>query len=297
MSWPSASWARRSPPRPSERMTKAQREYFLREQLRAIQQELGEEDENGELAQLRRGSRRRPAGGGAPRGRARAERLATSRPPRRSTASSAPTWTGWRACPGTRSRGGEIDVPKARQILDEDHYDLEKIKDRILEYLAVKKLRQERQARPPRGRPRTAASRRRPPNTQSETPDRPRGARADPLLRRAAGRRQDQPRAVDRAVAGAQVRADLAGRRPRRGRDPRAIAGPTSGRCPAASSSRSGGPRRETRSSCWTRSTRSARTGAAIRPRRCWRCWTRPRTTASWTTTWAWRSTSRRCCS
>ena len=56
-----------------ERMTKAQREYFLREQLRAIRRELGEEDENGDLAQLREADRRgRPAGRGPPRGRARA---------------------------------------------------------------------------------------------------------------------------------------------------------------------------------------------------------------------------------
>src|SRR5204863_1821441 len=43
--------------------------------------------------------------------------------------------------------GGTIDIRRARQVLDEDHYDLEKIKDRILEYLAVKKLRQERDGR------------------------------------------------------------------------------------------------------------------------------------------------------
>ena len=42
--------------------------------------------------------------------------------------------------------GGAIDVPKARRVLDEDHYDLDKIKDRIVEYLAVKKLREERAA-------------------------------------------------------------------------------------------------------------------------------------------------------
>jgi ATP-dependent Lon protease len=45
--------------------------------------------------------------------------------------------------PWNRSTEGEIDVAKARQILDEDHYDLEKIKDRILEYLAVRKLKLE----------------------------------------------------------------------------------------------------------------------------------------------------------
>ena len=46
--------------------------------------------------------------------------------------------------PWNNSTGGEIDVPAARRILDEDHYDLEKIKDRILEYLAVRKMKHDR---------------------------------------------------------------------------------------------------------------------------------------------------------
>ena len=49
--------------------------------------------------------------------------------------------------PWSKLSGGTIDIRRARQVLDEDHYDLEKIKDRILEYLAVKKLRQERDGR------------------------------------------------------------------------------------------------------------------------------------------------------
>src|SRR5207248_4392254 len=48
--------------------------------------------------------------------------------------------------PWSKLTGGAIDVPHARQVLDEDHYDLDKIKDRILEYLAVRKLRQDRRA-------------------------------------------------------------------------------------------------------------------------------------------------------
>src|SRR5262249_56047207 len=58
------------------------------------------------------------------------------------------TYRDWGATlPWSTPTGGTIDIARARQVLDEDHYDLEKIKDRILEYLAVKKLREERAAR------------------------------------------------------------------------------------------------------------------------------------------------------
>jgi ATP-dependent Lon protease len=153
-----------------ERMTKAQREYFLREQLRAIRRELGDEEENGEPAQLRK----RIEEAGLPEEARREADRELSRlanvPPASPEHGIIRTYLDWMASlPWNKLTGGQIDVPKARQILDEDHYDLEKIKDRILEYLAVKKLRQERQA--------TAAeviedsSVETPaPNTQSETP-------------------------------------------------------------------------------------------------------------------------------
>ena len=153
-----------------ERMTKAQREYFLREQLRAIRRELGEEDEEGEPAQLRK----RIEEAGLPEEARREAERELSRlanvPPASPEHGIIRTYLDWMASlPWTRLTGGEIDVPKARTILDEDHYDLEKIKDRILEYLAVKKLRQDRQARAAEvieeGTVETPA-----PNTQSETP-------------------------------------------------------------------------------------------------------------------------------
>ena len=57
------------------------------------------------------------------------------------------TYLEWVASlPWSKLDGGTIDIQRARQVLDEDHFDLEKVKDRILEYLAVKKLRQERGA-------------------------------------------------------------------------------------------------------------------------------------------------------
>ena len=129
------------------RMSKAQREYFLREQLRSIQQELGETEDDPELAELRR----KIAEGRLPDEARREaerelERLA-------SIPSASPehgiirTYLDWMAnLPWDQLTGGQIDVARARQVLDEDHYDLEKIKDRILEYLAVRKLREERQA-------------------------------------------------------------------------------------------------------------------------------------------------------
>ena len=69
------------------------------------------------------------------------------------------------------------------------------------------------------------------------------------------------------------------------------------GALPARSSRGSGAPERRTRSSCSTRSTSSAWTSGAIRPRRCSRCSIRSRTPRSATTTWTWRSICRACCS
>ncbi len=138
-----------------ERMSKAQREYFLREQLRSIQRELGEEEGRAETAELRR----RLEEAGLPEDARREverelERLATI-PPASPEHGIIRTYLEWMAdLPWSKLSGGTIDVAYARRVLDEDHYDLEKIKDRILEYLAVRKLRLERLAgREPRVTP------------------------------------------------------------------------------------------------------------------------------------------------
>jgi ATP-dependent Lon protease len=129
-----------------ERMTKTQREYYLREQLRSIQQELGEEGgADAEIAELRR---RLEEATLPPEARREVDRELS----RLGTIPQASpehgiirTYLEWMAdLPWDQVSGGEIDVRRARQVLDEDHYDLEKIKDRILEYLAVRKLRQDR---------------------------------------------------------------------------------------------------------------------------------------------------------
>ncbi len=128
-----------------ERLTKTQRDYFLREQVRSIQKELGEGAEQSEVAELRR---QLDEAGLSPEAKKEAdrelERFATM-PPGSSDYGIVRTYLGWLATlPWNRLSGGTIDIPHAMQILNEDHYDLEKIKERIIEYLSVKKLRQER---------------------------------------------------------------------------------------------------------------------------------------------------------
>ncbi|MGO8950931.1 MAG: endopeptidase La [Ktedonobacterales bacterium] len=130
-----------------EEMTKAQREYYLREQLKAIQEELGEEsDEVATINQLREKIEEahmpEEALKEAQRELSRLEKLPAISPEYGVIRGYLDTLV---ALPWDKSTGKKIDVPYARQVLDEDHYDLEKIKDRILEYLAVRRLREERQ--------------------------------------------------------------------------------------------------------------------------------------------------------
>src|SRR5438309_2585314 len=136
-----------------EQMGKAKREYFLREQLKAIQRELGELDtEHAELSELR--ERIEKAGLPAEAKReadreiARLERIPSASP----ESSVIRTYLELIvSLPWNVSTGGEVDVKKARQILDADHYDLDKIKQRIVEHLAVRQLKRERGA-PEHGR-------------------------------------------------------------------------------------------------------------------------------------------------
>ena len=125
-------------------MDKGQREWVLRQQLKAIQEELGEQDpaeaEVDELREQLAGLElpETRAHAGRPRAR-RGSRSSRRRPP--STASSAPTWSGWPRCRGARRTDDNLDLAHAREVLDADHYDIEKVKDRILEFLAVRKLK------------------------------------------------------------------------------------------------------------------------------------------------------------
>jgi ATP-dependent Lon protease len=132
-----------------ERLTKAQRQMLLREQLRSIQQELDEGGEGSELDELRR----KITEAGLP---AEAQREATRELDRLAAIPEASpehglirSWLEWMAdLPWAKLTGGDIDVLRAREVLDEDHYDLDEVKERILESLAVRKLRRERAVPP-----------------------------------------------------------------------------------------------------------------------------------------------------
>ena len=128
-------------------MEKTQREYFLREQLKAIKKELGEEDEQSlEVEEYRR----KIAEAGMPEevekeARRELDRLAKM-PTAAAEYSVIKTYLDWLTdLPWNVATEDNLDIARARQILDEDHYDLEEIKERILGYLAVRKMRLERQ--------------------------------------------------------------------------------------------------------------------------------------------------------
>jgi ATP-dependent Lon protease len=127
-------------------MEKMQREYFLREQLKAIQRELGEGDEQQvEVEQLRakisEAGMSEEAEKEALRELSRLEKL----PPAAAEYGVIRTYLDWlTSLPWSLTTQDNLDIPYARTVLDEDHYDLNQIKERILEYLSVRKLRQER---------------------------------------------------------------------------------------------------------------------------------------------------------
>ncbi len=124
-------------------MDKAQREYFLREQMKAIQKELGEVDERQEeFEELKRGIRKA-------RMPKETEKIALKEFKRMSRMSPGAaeytvsrTYLDWLVeLPWQKSTKDQLDIARAGEILNEDHYDLTKVKQRILEYLAVRKLK------------------------------------------------------------------------------------------------------------------------------------------------------------
>jgi ATP-dependent Lon protease len=126
-----------------EEMDKTQREYFLRQQLKAIQEELGEGDEQqAEIAELRAQIEEANLPEEADRqARRELDRLAKL-PPAAAEYGVIRTYLEWvLSLPWSETTADDLDLKRARRILDEDHYDLEKIKDRIIEHLAVQKLK------------------------------------------------------------------------------------------------------------------------------------------------------------
>src|SRR5450755_4571607 len=123
-----------------DRVQQTQREYYLREQMKAIQKELGEQDEGQrDVEDLKK----KIDDAGMPddvkkealKELARLSRMAADYSLTRN-------YVEWLAVlPWNKTSGQEIEIPKAKEILDTDHYDLEKVKDRILDYLSVRRLK------------------------------------------------------------------------------------------------------------------------------------------------------------
>ncbi len=126
-----------------DEMSKTQREYFLREQLRQIHQELGEGDDKTEEMNELKGQIDKA--GMPPEVKKEAEKQLKrleQMHPESSESSLVRTYLDWMAeLPWSVRTKDNLDLRKAKQVLDEDHFNLEKIKERFLEYLAVNKLR------------------------------------------------------------------------------------------------------------------------------------------------------------
>ena len=129
-----------------DEMTKMQREYFLREQLKAIQKELGESDE--QEAEIQEFEHRIAAAGMSEEADKEARReldRMRKMPTQAAEYSVIKTYLDWMvSLPWKMTTDDNLDIAHARLVLDEDHYGLQKIKERILEFLAVRKLRMER---------------------------------------------------------------------------------------------------------------------------------------------------------
>ncbi len=124
-------------------MTKTQREYYLREQMKAIQKELGEGDERTqEIDDLRQKVEAAGMSEEAHREALRELDRLAKMPPAAAEYTVARTYLEWLvSLPWQKETPDQIELDRARTVLDEDHWGLEKIKDRILEYLAVRKIR------------------------------------------------------------------------------------------------------------------------------------------------------------
>ena len=126
-----------------EQVGQNQREYLLREQMKAIQKELGEsEDGSQEIDELRKKVEEAGMPAEAKKECDRELKRLAKMTPASAEYMVSRTYLEWMtSLPWSKSSGvTEIDIPKGKQILDEDHYDLTKVKERILDYLAVKKL-------------------------------------------------------------------------------------------------------------------------------------------------------------
>jgi ATP-dependent Lon protease len=126
-----------------DRVQQTQREYYLREQMKAIQKELGEADEGQrDTEELKQ----KIEGAGMP-DEVKKEALKElgrllRMSPMAADYSVTRNYIEWLAVlPWNKTSGGDIDITKSKEILDADHYDLQKVKDRVLDYLSVRRLK------------------------------------------------------------------------------------------------------------------------------------------------------------
>ena len=126
-----------------DEMSKTQREYFLREQLRQIHQELGDGDEKTEeINELKGQIDEADMPPDVRKEAAKQLKRLEQMHPESSESSLVRTYLDWMVeLPWSRRTDDNLDLKKAKEVLDEDHFDLDKIKERFLEYLAVNKLR------------------------------------------------------------------------------------------------------------------------------------------------------------
>ena len=126
-----------------DEMSKTQREYFLREQLRQIHQELGDGDEKTEeINELKGQIDEADMPADVRKEAAKQLKRLEQMHPESSESSLVRTYLDWMVeLPWSRRTDDNLDLKKAKEVLDEDHFDLDKIKERFLEYLAVNKLR------------------------------------------------------------------------------------------------------------------------------------------------------------
>jgi ATP-dependent Lon protease len=126
-----------------DEMTRSQREYFLREQMRAIRSELGEEDERAkEFRDLRRKIKKVKMPEEVEKEALKELDRLDQMHPDAAEASVVRTYIDWLIeMPWSKSTKDNLDIKKVKEVLDEDHYNLEKVKERILEYLSVHKLK------------------------------------------------------------------------------------------------------------------------------------------------------------
>ena len=125
-----------------DQVTQSQRDYYLREQMKAIQRELGEENEQQEIEELRQKIEAAAMSEEAYKEATRELKRLARMSPAAADYHVTRTYLDWLvALPWNKFTELQVDLAKSRDVLDTDHYDLQKIKERILDYLAVLKLK------------------------------------------------------------------------------------------------------------------------------------------------------------